>query len=113
MLNCKEAQSDLTSHEQKLDRLKDKNKKMRAELIQSLIAAEELRGRKEAILVNIEKLKSNLGPWERDHVLKLFEDDTRAICNKFSVTSQRTLIQKIEEAKSKLVKFGIMHQYVK
>lgn len=85
------------------------NQNLKLSLMETLIEREELVTKKTATTADIEALTEQLEGLE-DETNRLLNDDTvNLIVERFSTINQLSLMNKIEDAKCKLVKYGYPH----
>lgn len=81
------------------------NQKIKESLMASLIEKDELFTKKNDLSMQIEQLKQQIDNLDAESKIMLNDDLITHICQRYSTSNQLSLLNKIQEAKRKLLKF--------
>ena len=80
-------------------------------LLEAIIERDELFVKKSAITILVERLTNQLDNMERESDLLLKAGDVDRICESYSISIQKALIDKLQDARRKLIKEGCPLNY--
>lgn len=99
-------QKELADREIETNKLKASNKQLKVTLLKALIERDELMTKKLDIMTSVERLTNQLENMERESDELLRGDQTDHICERYSIDAQVSLLNKIQDARNKLIKNG-------
>lgn len=100
-------QRELTEDEVGISKLKVSNLDLRKSLMEALIKKEELLTKKSAVICNLDRLDEQLENLEKEADSILDDEKVDTFCARNSTTNQRNILNKIQDAKSKLIDYGL------
>lgn len=86
------------------------NKELKNNLMRALIDRDELITKKNCLADNMTRLKNNIELMEGESDIILRDDDIDCIRERYSMAQQLSLVSKIQEARCKLLKYGLPPQ---
>ena len=103
---CCRKHKELVGVEAEIAVCKTKNRDMKIQMIRALVERDELLSRQRAIESNIERLSNQIANMHREMDDLLRGDEVDSICERFAISDQVSLLEKIQDNRSKLLKNG-------
>lgn len=100
-------QKEFSESDIELSKIRAANRDLKETLIETLIQKEELISQKKSLISAIEMLKQQIENLEKETNIMLSDEGLEQVCNRFSTRAQQSLLNKILDAKCKLLELGV------
>lgn len=99
-------QRELSEYEIELDKLKSRNRQLKASLMRAMIEKEELEIKKNSLRDNIERLERQIENLDRECDCVLNNDTLIQFFDRHSTANQLALINRIQDGKCRLIQYS-------
>ena len=87
--------------------MRTENKELKVSLMKALIERGEFVTKESALQARIESLNQKIQNAEKESDLMMNCDEIEQFCDRFSLSNQMSVLNKIQDAKCQLIKYGI------